>query len=142
MPQECDMNVLCSTTRFTVLPRVSIHRRLTAANYKIVPLGALDDPFNPVALALGASAAFVARGHDKDRPQLQQLLSRPINAKFSFVEIYTQYRIFNDCIRLMQCRFATTIRSSWTATAGVRKTKNKGIILDGYTPQVVNLDQE
>lgn len=113
---------------------------------KSSPLGALDDPFNPVALALGASATFVARGHDKDRPQLQQLLSQAYQHKgFSFVEIYTNCRIFNDgafdLYTNVDSRDDHTIFLEHGKPLIFGKTKNKGIILDGYTPRVVNLDQ-
>jgi 2-oxoglutarate/2-oxoacid ferredoxin oxidoreductase subunit beta len=112
---------------------------------KSSPLGALDDPFNPVALALGASAGFVARGHDKDRPQLQNLLLQAHQHKgFSFVEIYTNCRIFNDGAFDLYTNSDTrenhTIFLEHGKPLVFGKTKNKGIILDGYTPRVVSLE--
>jgi 2-oxoglutarate/2-oxoacid ferredoxin oxidoreductase subunit beta len=41
---------------------------------KTSPQGLLEDPFNPVSLALGAGSGFVARAHDKDRQSLQEIL--------------------------------------------------------------------
>lgn len=113
---------------------------------KSSPLGALDDPFNPVALALGAGATFVARGHDKDRTQLQQLLKRAYDHKgTAFVEIYTNCRIFNDGAFDLYTNADTRDNSTIFLEHGkplvFGKTRNKGIILDGYTPKVVNLDQ-
>lgn len=113
---------------------------------KSSPLGVLEDPFNPVALALGAGATFVARGHDKDRSQLQQLLRRAFDHKgTSFVEIYTNCRIFNDGAFDLYTNADTRDNSTIFLEHGkpliFGKTKNKGIILDGYTPRVVNLDQ-
>ncbi|HET9487835.1 MAG TPA: 2-oxoacid:ferredoxin oxidoreductase subunit beta [Chryseosolibacter sp.] len=113
---------------------------------KSSPLGALDDPFNPVALALGAGATFVARGHDKDRTQLQELLRLAYGHKgTSFVEIYTNCRIFNDgafdLYTNAESRDNHTIFLEHGKPLVFGKTKNKGIILDGYTPRVVNLDQ-
>jgi 2-oxoglutarate/2-oxoacid ferredoxin oxidoreductase subunit beta len=112
---------------------------------KSSPLGALDDPFNPVALALGASATFVARGHDKDRQQLQNLLLQAHQHKgFSFVEIYTNCRIFNDGAFDLYTNTDTrenhTIFLEHGKPLVFGKTKNKGIILDGYTPRVVSLE--
>ncbi|MBK5277539.1 MAG: 2-oxoacid:ferredoxin oxidoreductase subunit beta [Bacteroidia bacterium] len=112
---------------------------------KSSPLGALDDPFNPVALALGASATFVARGHDKDRQQLQNLLLQAHQHKgFSFVEIYTNCRIFNDGAFDLYTNSDTrenhTIFLEHGKPLVFGKTKNKGIILDGYTPRVVSLE--
>jgi 2-oxoglutarate ferredoxin oxidoreductase subunit beta len=113
---------------------------------KSSPLGVLDDPFNPVALALGAGATFVARGHDKDRAQLQELLKRAYQHKgVSFIEIYTNCRIFNDGAFDLYTNADTRDNSTIFLEHGkplvFGKTKNKGIILDGYTPKVVNLDQ-
>ncbi len=112
---------------------------------KSSPLGSLEDPFNPVALALGASATFVARGHDKDRAQLQQLLKRAHDHKgVSFVEIYTNCRIFNDgafdLYTSADTRDDHTILLEHGKPLVFGKTHNKGIVLDGYTPKVVNLD--
>lgn len=113
---------------------------------KSSPLGVLDDPFNPVALALGAGATFVARGHDKDRAQLQELLRKAHEHKgVSFIEIYTNCRIFNDGAfdeyTNADTRENSTIFLEHGKPLVFGKTKNKGIILDGYTPRVVNLDQ-
>jgi 2-oxoglutarate/2-oxoacid ferredoxin oxidoreductase subunit beta len=112
---------------------------------KSSPLGVLDDPFNPVSLALGAGATFVARGHDKDRGQLQQLLKRAYEHKgVSFVEIYTNCRIFNDgafdLYTNAESRDNSTIFLEHGKPLVFGKTRNKGLILDGYTPRVVNLD--
>src|SRR6202046_2222971 len=41
---------------------------------KSTPFGSLDYPFNPVSLALGAEASFVARTVDSDRKHLQSVL--------------------------------------------------------------------
>ncbi len=41
---------------------------------KSTPLGSLDSPFNPVSLALGAEATFVARTIDSDRKHLTSVL--------------------------------------------------------------------
>src|ERR1700754_1204195 len=40
---------------------------------KSTPMGSLDYPFNPVSLALGADATFVARTHDLDRKHMQKI---------------------------------------------------------------------
>ena len=43
---------------------------------KSTPMGSVDHPFNPVSLALGAEATFVARTIDSDRKHLTAVLSR------------------------------------------------------------------
>ncbi len=64
---------------------------------KSTPFGSLDQPFNPVALALGSEATFVARSIDVDRPHLTGVLRRMAQHRgTAFVEIYQNCNIFND----------------------------------------------
>ncbi len=64
---------------------------------KSTPMGSLDHPFNPVSLALGAEATFVARTIDSDRQHLTTVLRAAAAHKgTSFVEIYQNCNIFND----------------------------------------------
>jgi 2-oxoglutarate ferredoxin oxidoreductase subunit beta len=64
---------------------------------KSTPMGSLDHPFNPVSLALGAEATFVARTIDSDRKHLTSVLSAAAEHRgTSFVEIYQNCPIFND----------------------------------------------
>ncbi|MCR1786252.1 2-oxoacid:ferredoxin oxidoreductase subunit beta [Nocardioides carbamazepini] len=64
---------------------------------KSTPLGSIDHPFNPVSLALGAEATFVARTIDSDRKHLTAVLAAAAAHRgTSFVEIYQNCPIFND----------------------------------------------
>jgi 2-oxoglutarate/2-oxoacid ferredoxin oxidoreductase subunit beta len=64
---------------------------------KSTPFGSLDHPFNPVALALGAEAAFVARTIDNDRAHFSEVLRAVAQHKgAAFVEIYQNCNVFND----------------------------------------------
>jgi 2-oxoglutarate ferredoxin oxidoreductase subunit beta len=64
---------------------------------KSTPMGSLDHPFNPVSLALGAEATFVARTIDSDRQHLTAVLRAAAAHKgASLVEIYQNCNIFND----------------------------------------------
>jgi 2-oxoglutarate ferredoxin oxidoreductase subunit beta len=64
---------------------------------KSTPMGSLDYPFNPVSLAIGAEATFVARSIDTDRKHLTSVLRRAAAHKgTAFVEIYQNCNIFND----------------------------------------------
>lgn len=63
---------------------------------KSTPLGSLDRPFNPPALALGSNASFVARTLDRDIKHMQKMLRRSYEHKgTSFLEIYQNCVIFN-----------------------------------------------
>ncbi len=64
---------------------------------KSTPLGSLDRPFNPVSLALGAEATFVARTLDMDRPHTAEVLRAANEHRgAAFVEIYQNCNVFND----------------------------------------------
>ncbi|MCP3937559.1 MAG: 2-oxoacid:ferredoxin oxidoreductase subunit beta [Actinomycetia bacterium] len=64
---------------------------------KSSPLGSIDPPFNPLALALGAEAGFVARTHDLDRKHMMATFEAAHNHDgASFVEIYQNCNVFND----------------------------------------------
>jgi 2-oxoglutarate ferredoxin oxidoreductase subunit beta len=64
---------------------------------KSTPFGALDHPFNPLALALGAEATFVARTLDVDRPHLTEVLRQAAGHRgTAFIEIYQNCNVFND----------------------------------------------
>ena len=61
------------------------------------PLGSLDNPFNPLAVALGAGATFVARGVDVFQKHLSEVLgAAAAHRGTAFVEIYQNCNIFND----------------------------------------------
>ncbi len=64
---------------------------------KSTPYGSLDTPFNPVSLAIGAEASFVARTIDSDRKHLTSVLRAAADHRgAAFVEIYQNCPIFND----------------------------------------------
>jgi 2-oxoglutarate/2-oxoacid ferredoxin oxidoreductase subunit beta len=64
---------------------------------KSTPMGSLDHPFNPVSVALGAEATFVARSIDSDRGHLTEVLRKAAAHRgTAFVEVYQNCNIFND----------------------------------------------
>ena len=64
---------------------------------KSTPMGSLDWPFNPLSVAIGAEADFVARAIDTDRKHLTEVLrAAAAHRGAAFVEIYQNCNIFND----------------------------------------------
>jgi 2-oxoglutarate ferredoxin oxidoreductase subunit beta len=64
---------------------------------KSTPMGSVDHPFNPVSLALGAEATFVARTLDSDRAHLTGVLRAAVAHRgTALVEIYQNCPIYND----------------------------------------------
>jgi len=61
------------------------------------PAGSVDYPFNPLSVALGADATFVARAIDTDKQGLTTVLRRAAAHRgAAFVEIYQNCNIYND----------------------------------------------
>jgi 2-oxoglutarate ferredoxin oxidoreductase subunit beta len=64
---------------------------------KSTPFGSIDPPFNPLSVALGAEASFVARTHDLDRKHMMDTFRAAYQHRGSaFVEIYQNCNVFND----------------------------------------------
>jgi 2-oxoglutarate ferredoxin oxidoreductase subunit beta len=64
---------------------------------KSTPFGSQDHPFNPVSLALGAEASFVARTVDTDKAHVAETLrAAAAHEGAALVEIYQNCNVFND----------------------------------------------
>jgi 2-oxoglutarate ferredoxin oxidoreductase subunit beta len=64
---------------------------------KSTPMGSLDRPFNPLSLAIGAEATFVARAIDTDKKGLTAVLRQAAEHRgAAFVEIFQNCNIYND----------------------------------------------
>lgn len=64
---------------------------------KSTPYGSVDHPFNPISLAIGAEATFIARTIDSDRKHLTEVLrAAAAHEGTALVEIYQNCNIFND----------------------------------------------
>jgi 2-oxoglutarate/2-oxoacid ferredoxin oxidoreductase subunit beta len=64
---------------------------------KSTPFGSVDQPYNPVSLALGAEASFVARTHDMDRKHMMETFKRAYEHQgAALVEVYQNCNVFND----------------------------------------------
>jgi 2-oxoglutarate ferredoxin oxidoreductase subunit beta len=112
---------------------------------KSTPYGSIDHPFNPLALALGADATFVARTMDRDPKHLQAMLIRANAHKgASFLEIYQNCNIFNDAAFEIYTEKGTKAQETLFLEQGqpfiFGANRDKGIRLDGFTPVVVDLN--
>ena len=114
---------------------------------KSTPFGSIDHPFNPLALAMGADATFIARSMDRDPKHLQAILSRSHQHKgSSFVEIYQNCNIFNDGAfeifteKSSKPEEALFLENGKPLIFGA--AANKGIKIDGLRPVVVELGDD
>ncbi len=111
---------------------------------KSSPLGSLDRPFNPLTLALGAGATYVARTIDRESKHMQAMISRSYGHKgTSFLEIYQNCNIFNDgAFGSMTDKETKADSVLWLENGQPMvfgKEKNRGIRLDGNTPMIVEI---
>jgi 2-oxoglutarate/2-oxoacid ferredoxin oxidoreductase subunit beta len=113
---------------------------------KSTPFGSIDHPFNPLALAMGADASFIARTMDRDPKHLQQMLLRAQEHKgSSFLEIYQNCNIFNDGAFEIFTEKSTKPEEALFLEQGkplvFGAQQQKGIRLDGLRPVVVNIGE-
>lgn len=111
---------------------------------KSTPMGSIDHPFNPLALALGADATFIARSMDRDPKHLQEMLKRSHAHKgASLLEIYQNCNIFNDGAFEIFTEKGSKAEETLFVEQGkpmiFGANKDKGIRFNGLKPEVVSL---
>jgi len=111
---------------------------------KSSPFGTLDYPFNPISVAIGAGATFVARTMDRDPKHMQRVLRRAAEHKgTSFVEVFQNCNIFNDGAYFKytekDTRPETTVYLEHGKPLIFGAKRDKGILLRGFKPEVVSL---
>lgn len=115
------------------------------AKTKSSPFGVVDYPFNPVALALGSGATFVARTSYSNPKHLSYIMKRAADHKgIAFVEIYSNCVIFTDGIfdqwtnKNFMHENAVFIEDGKPLIFGIEQ--NKGIIIDNFAPREISLE--
>jgi len=103
---------------------------------KSTPFGSVDAPFNPVSLALGAEATFVARTHDMDRKHMIETFRRAHDHRGSaFVEVYQNCNVFNDGafeqILSKEARPVNLIPLEHGEPIRFGTDRERGVVLDG-----------
>lgn len=112
---------------------------------KTTPYGSVDYPFNPISLAIGSEATFIARAIDRDPKHLQSMIKRGADHKgLVFLEIFQNCVIFNDGAFDVLSDKNTKDDHVLVLEHGkpliFGKNKDKGIKLDGLKPVVVDLN--
>ncbi len=111
---------------------------------KSSPIGSLDNPFNPLSVAIGAGATFVARSVDVFQAHLKETLHRAAQHEgTAFVEILQNCNIFNDKawshVSDKEAKEESVLYLESGKPMLFGKGKSKGIRLKGLTPEVVTL---
>jgi len=114
---------------------------------KSSPFGVIDQPFNPLSLALGSGATFVSRTLDREPKSLREvLLEAQKHRGTSFVEIYQNCVIFNDGVFDEFTNKATKEEANLYMENGkplkFGKDLSKGIILENFEPKIIDITED
>ena len=145
--RNLDMNILLFNNRIYGLTKGQYSPTSEVGKKTVsTPMGSLDHPFNPPALALGSEGTFVARAIDKELKHMGQIITEANSHKgTSFVEIYQNCNIFNDGA------FANLTDKEQRGLSRILlegepmifgPENNLGIILDGFRLKVVEIGKD
>ena len=114
---------------------------------KSSPVGSVDYPFNPLSLAIGAGATFVARSVDIFQSHLRDTLRRAAQHKgTAYVEIYQNCNIFNDkafaYLTDKETKDASALYLEHGKPLVFGKNKDRGIRMRGTQMEVIELGGE
>ena len=143
--RNVDINIILFNNRIYGLTKGQYSpTSLPGAVTKSSPMGSLEQSFNPLSVALGAEATFVARTIDANVKHLAETLTQAAEHKgTSFVEIYQNCVIFNDGAwdyvtdRSIKDDNILALEHGQPMIFG--KNQDRGIVLDGLDPKVVTL---
>jgi len=143
--RNIDMNILLFNNRIYGLTKGQYSPTSEVGKVtKSTPLGSLDYPFNPPALAFGASATFIARTIDRELKHMGNIIKLSEQHKgTSFIEIYQNCNIFNDGAfsnltdKEVKSDNVIAVEENMPMTFG--KEKDKGLILDGHNFKVATI---
>lgn len=143
--RNVDLNIVLFNNRIYGLTKgqyspTSVEGQIT----KSTPMGVVDHPLNPISVAVGAEATFIARSVDSNVKHLAAVLKRAAAHKgTSFVEVYQNCNVFNDgawsYAQDKATRDDTTIELEHGKPMIFGKEKDKGIRLNGLNLEVVSL---
>ena len=113
---------------------------------KSSPMGSLEQSFNPISVALGAEATFIARTIDVEQKHMGEVLRRAAEHKgTAFVEIFQNCLIFNDgtwdSVSDREIRDDNRVVLEHGKPMIFGKNLDKGIRLNGLAPEVVSLSE-
>jgi 2-oxoglutarate ferredoxin oxidoreductase subunit beta len=111
---------------------------------KSTPFGTADRPFDPLALAVGAGATFVARSVDVFQTHLKETLRKTAAHRgAAYVEILQNCNIFNDGawneVTEKEARSEHVMELEQGKPLIFGRNRDKGIRLNGLEPEVVKL---
>ncbi len=146
--RNVDINIILFNNRIYGLTKGQYSpTSLPGAVTKSSPMGSLEQSFNPLSVAIGAEATFVARTIDSNVKHMAEILTLAAEHKgTSFVEIYQNCVIFNDGawehVTDRSVKEDNILALEHDKPLIFGKNLDKGIVLNGLDPQVVTLGEE
>ncbi len=148
MRRNLDMNILLFNNEIYGLTKGQFSpTSQLGLKTKSSPFGVIDQPFNPLSLALGSGATFVSRTLDREPKSLREVLLEAQKHKgTSFVEIYQNCVIFNDGVFDEFTNKATKEEANLYLENGkplkFGKDLSKGIILENFEPKIIDITED
>lgn len=112
---------------------------------KSSPMGSIEQPLNPISVAISAEATFVARSVDVHTKHLQEVLrAAASHVGTSFIEVYQNCPIFNDGVwdhvtdAKVKAQNILPIEHGKPMVFG--REQDRGLRLNGLEPEVVHLN--
>lgn len=145
--RNIDLNIILFNNRIYGLTKGQYSpTSLPGHKTKSSPMGSLEQAFNPISVAIGAEATFVARTVDTNVNHMAEVLRRAAAHRgTSFVEIYQNCVIFNDGAWSYATNAETRDEALLMLEDGqpmiFGKNRDKGIRLNELSPEVVSLDR-
>lgn len=111
---------------------------------KSTPFGSIDFPFNPLSLAVGSGATFIARSLDRDPKHLRDMMTKAGAHKgTAFIEVFQNCNIFNDgaydLLTNKETKADNVLFLEHDKPMIFGKNNDKGIRLNGFKPEVVDI---
>ncbi|MEW6773988.1 MAG: 2-oxoacid:ferredoxin oxidoreductase subunit beta [Bacteroidota bacterium] len=146
--RNIDINIIMFNNRIYALTKgqyspTSEQNKITYSS----PYGSIDYPINPIALALGSEATFVARTIDRNLSHMNEIFKKANEHKgASFVEVYQNCKIFNDEAFAVYTEKGQKESHTLYLQEGkplvFGENNEWGIILDKMQPKIVHLKQD
>ncbi len=143
--RNLDINIVLFNNRIYGLTKgqyspTSLPGQITSST----PMGTIDGPLNPLSLAIGSEATFVARSVDTHTKHLATILERAAAHRgTSFVEVYQNCNVYNDLAfeyasdRKQRADHLVELEHGKPLVFGANR--DKGIRLNGLQPEIVDL---
>ncbi len=144
--RNVDINIILFNNRIYGLTKGQYSpTSLRGTKTKTSPMGSIEHSFNPLSVAIGAEATFVARSVDTNVKHLAEMLRRAAAHKgTSFIEVYQNCIIFNNKTWSYAADAKVRAENTFVLKHGqpmiFGKNRDKGIRLNGLEPEVVSLD--